>query len=104
VEGTAVAGLNPDQIILTVLSVIGFVATVTAGIRKGLAETKKIEPDAGLRVASAVLMENTTMKDLTESNREQTESNRQLIAVLKDLTHEVRENRHQTERLIDRLK
>lgn len=96
------AGIQLDPQLAIVVStvatfVIGLGVAIGTGIRKGLEKTRKNEPDAGVRMAAGVLMDNVSMRELTTSNRD-------LSDEMEKNTREVSELRHQITRLIDKMR
>lgn len=81
---------------MTILGGVSFIATVIVGVRTGLKRRDKDEPDPGLRIAAATLMDNHSMIMLTEALKENTEAHYRH-------RDELRENSHQMERLRDKL-
>jgi hypothetical protein len=84
--------------ILTSLGVFSLaIAAVVGGIYKGIKEVQKGGADTGTEVKSALLMESTTARQLSESNLLIVETNRELISVIRSFER-------RTESLIEALR
>ncbi|GEM_PF-3388907 len=76
--------------------IAAFIAAVVAGVRQGLKKAQANDPDAGMRLAAGVLMDNTSMLMMSERLRENTDA-------LHHHGDHMRELAHQMERLRDKL-
>jgi len=91
-----IGGIDVQAVALAVTGVGGVVGAMWAGIRAGVKKVQANEADAGARFAGGVLMDNTSMLLLTEALRDTSHA----VGALGD---DVRECRHQIERLRDKL-
>lgn len=72
-------------------------------VKKSVTETVKEDGASQTKIASAVLMETTSMTMLTESNRDVVESNRHLCERLQAHGEKMVALAHQVERLRDKM-
>ena len=109
---TQVASSIPDVTTFAANAVVflAAVAAVVAGawkavqeVKKSVLETAKQEGTPQTKIASAVLMETTSMQMLTESNRDVEESNRHLCECLQAHGEKMVNLAHQIERLRDKM-
>lgn len=89
-------GVDAQQVATGLVGLGGFLAAVWAGVHQGLKKAKANEADPSMRIAAGVIMDNTSMLMLSESNRS-------LCEATYRLRDDVRELSHQVERLRDKM-
>lgn len=79
----------PDiQAILTSLGIFSLaIAAVVGGIYKGIKEVKKGGTDTGKEAVAGLIIDNMTLRALTESNTRLTDTNRDILETLRSLDH-----------------
>jgi len=79
----------PDiQAILTSLGVFSLaIAAVVGGIYKGIKEVRKGGTDTSKDAVAGVLMDNVSMRSLSESNARLADSNREVLEIMRSLDH-----------------
>ena len=84
----AVPSVSPPDIsaIITSLGVFSLaIAAVVGGIYKGIKEVKRGGADTGKEVSSGLILENLTIRDLSDSNRLLAQTNLEIRDILRQL-------------------